>query len=71
MNYNIKTSDIIGAIVLFLIWTAMMLFLGMIIEWDKYGRVQRYEIQTKIVEYRLGNMTLGRDTMNVVSEKYK
>ena len=52
-------------------WTLFIFFMGMVYEWDKYSRVQQYEIQTKIVEYRLGNITLGRDTMNVVSEKYK
>jgi hypothetical protein len=43
--------------------------MGTIYEWDKYRRTRDIgvEIQTRIIEYRLGT-TLGRDTFNVIKE---
>lgn len=70
-NWIATNAGAIGLIIFVLGYTTLVFFLGMVYEWDKYGRVQQYEIQTKIVEYRLGNITLGRDTMNVIQEKYK
>jgi hypothetical protein len=44
--------------------------MGTIYEWDKYRRTRDIgvEIQTRIIEYRLGTTTLGRDTFNVIKE---
>ena len=70
-NWIARQANWIAFICVMFSWTLFIFFMGMVYEWDKYSRVQQYEIQTKIVEYRLGNITLGRDTMNVVSEKYK
>jgi hypothetical protein len=33
--------------------------------------VQKLEIRTKIIEYRMGTTTLGKDTVNVIEETPK
>jgi hypothetical protein len=47
--------------------------MGIVYEWDKYRRVRDIgvEVQTRIIEYRLGTTTLGRDTVNVIKETPK
>jgi len=73
---KIKKSDIISGIVLILFilgYTTIIFFMGIVYEWDKYRRVRDVgvEIQTRIIEYRLGTTTLGRDTVNVIKEAPK
>lgn len=70
-NWVARKANWIAFIFVVFAYTLGIFFLGMVYEWEHYGRVQQYEIQTKIIEYRLGNTTLGRDTMNVIKEKYK
>lgn len=70
-NWIARQANWIALICVIFAWTIFMFFMGMVYHWEKYSRVQQYEIQTKIVEYRLGNTILGRDTMNVIQEKYK
>lgn len=70
-NWVARKANWIALIFVVFAYTLGIFFLGMVYEWEHYGRVQQYEIQTKIIEYRLGNTTLGRDTMNVIKEKYK
>ena len=70
---KMKKSDIISGIVLILFilgYTTIIFFMGIVYEWDKYRRVRDVgvEIQTRIIEYRLGTTTLGRDTFNVIKE---
>jgi hypothetical protein len=73
---KMKKSDIISGIVLILFilgYTTIIFFMGIVYEWDKYRRVRDVgvEIQTRIIEYRLGTTTLGRDTVNVIKEAPK
>jgi hypothetical protein len=69
---EIKKSDIIGGIVLFLLWTVMIFLLGVLWQLDQnLKQVKKIDITTKIIEYRMGNVTLGRDTVNVIKEKPK
>lgn len=70
-NWVARKANWIALIFVIFAYTLGIFFLGMVYEWEHYSRVQQYEIQTKIIEYRLGNTTLGRDTMNVIKEKYK
>jgi hypothetical protein len=70
---KMKKSDIISGIVLILFilgYTTIIFFMGIVYEWDKYRRVRDVgvEIQTRIIEHRLGTTTLGRDTVNVIKE---
>lgn len=67
-NWVATYTGAIGLIIFVLGYTTLVFFLGMIYEWDNYGRVKEVEIQTKILEYRLGDLTLGRDTINVIKE---
>jgi hypothetical protein len=73
---KMKKSDIISGIVLILFilgYTTIIFFMGIVYEWDKYRRVRDIgvEIQTRIIEYRLGTTTLGRDTVNVIKKAPK
>jgi hypothetical protein len=69
---EIKKSDTIGGIVLFLLWTVMIFLLGALWQLDQdLKQVKKIDITTKIIEYRMGNVTLGRDTVNVIKEKPK
>ena len=69
---EIKKSDIIGGIVLFLLWTVMIFLLCALWQLDQdLKQVKKIDITTKIIEYRMGNVTLGRDTVNVIKEKPK
>jgi hypothetical protein len=73
---KMKKSDIISGIVLILFilgYTTIIFFMGIVYEWDKYRRVRDVgvEIQTRIIEYRLGTTSLGRDTVNVIKETPK
>ena len=67
-NWIARKANWIAFIFVIFSYTLVIFFLGMVFEWEHYGRVQQYEVQTKIIEYRLGNITLGRDTMNVIKE---
>jgi hypothetical protein len=73
---KMKKSDIISGIVLILFilgYTTIIFFMGIVYEWDKYRRIRDVgvEIQARIIEYRLGTTTLGRDTVNVIKEAPK
>ena len=69
-NWIARQANWIALICVIFAWTIFMFFMGMVYHWEKYSRVQEVEIQTKIIEYRLGTRVLGRDTMNVIKEKY-
>ena len=69
-NWIARQANWIAFICVVFSYTLFIFFMGMVYHWEKYSRVQQYEIQTKIIEYRLGTRVLGRDTMNVVKEKY-
>jgi hypothetical protein len=73
---KMKKSDIISGIVLILFilgYTTIIFFMGIVYEWDKYRRVRDIgvEVQTRIIEYKLGTTSLGRDTLNVIEESPK
>jgi len=54
---EIKKSDIIGGIVLFLLWTVMIFLLGVLWQLDQnLKQVKKIDITTKIIEYRMGNV---------------
>jgi hypothetical protein len=73
---KMKKSDIISGIVLILFilgYTTIIFFMGIVYEWDKYRRVRDIgvEVQTRIIEYKLGTTSLGKDTLNVIEESPK
>ena len=70
---KMKKSDIISGIVLILFilgYTTIIFFMGIVYEWKNYRRVRDIgvEIQTQIIEHRLGTRILSRDTFNVIKE---
>ena len=69
---EMKKSDIIGGIVLLSMWTVMIFLLGSIWQLEQdLKQVKQLEIHTKIIEYRMGTTTLGKDTLNVIEESPK
>jgi hypothetical protein len=69
-NWIATKIEAIGLILFILGYTTIIFFMGIVYEWDKYRRVRDVgvEIQTRIIEHRLGTTTLGRDTVNVIKE---
>jgi hypothetical protein len=72
-NWIVNKIETIALILFILGYTTIIFFMGIVYEWDKYRRVRDVgvEIQTRIIEYRLGTTTLGRDTVNVIKETPK
>jgi ABC-type dipeptide/oligopeptide/nickel transport system permease subunit len=72
-NWIANKIETISLILFILGYTTIIFFMGIVYEWDKYRRVRDVgvEIQTRIIEYRLGTTTLGRDTLNVIEEAPK
>ena len=69
-NWISNRIELIG-LILFVVGYSMFIFcMGTIYKWDKYRRTRDIgvEIQTRIIEYRLGTTTLGRDTIKVIKE---
>jgi len=55
---EMKKSDIIGGIVLLSMWTVMIFLLGSIWQLEQdLKQIKKLEIHTKIIEYRMGNVT--------------
>jgi hypothetical protein len=69
-NWISNRIELIGLILFVVGYSMFIFFMGTIYEWDKYRRVRDVgvEIQTRIIEYRLGTTTLDRDTVNVIKE---
>ena len=69
-NWILNRIELIGLILFVVGYSTFIFFMGTIYEWDKYRRTRDIgvEIQTRIIEYRLGTTTLGRDTFNVIKE---
>jgi hypothetical protein len=72
-NWIANKIETIALILFILGYTTTIFFMGIVYEWDKYRRVRDVgvEIQARIIEYRLGTTTLGRDTVNVIKEAPK
>ena len=65
-NWVARKANWIALIFVIFAYTLGMFFLGMVYEWEKYGRVTEVEIQTKIIQYKLGDLTIGVDTIDVI-----
>lgn len=70
-NWIARKANVIAFLFVVFAYTLFVFFMGMVFEYGQHGRIQEIQIETKIVEYRLGNITLGRDTMNVIKEAPK
>jgi hypothetical protein len=70
-NWIARKANVIAFVFVVFSYTLVMLFLGMVYQAERDNRVQKIDITTKIIEYRMGNVTLGRDTFNVLKEAPK
>jgi hypothetical protein len=53
-------------------WTVMIFLLGSIWQLEQdLKQIKKLEIHTKIIEYRMGTTTLGRDTLDVIEQAPK
>ena len=67
-NWIARKANVIAFVFVVFSYTLVMLFLGMVYQAERDNRVQKIDITTKIIEYRMGNVTLSRDTFNVLKE---
>ena len=69
-NWITNRIEAIGLILFVVVYSTIIFFIGREYEWNKYRRVRDIgvEIQTQIIEHRLGTRILGRDTFNVIKE---
>ena len=69
-NWISNRIEAIGLILFVVGYSTLIFFIGRVYEWDNYRRTRDIgvEIQTRIIEYRLGTRILGRDTFNVIKE---
>jgi hypothetical protein len=69
---EMKKSDIGAGAVLLSMWTVMIFLLGSIWQLEQdLKQIKKLEIHTKIIEYRMGTTTLGRDTFDVINKAPK
>ena len=67
-NWIARKANVIAFVFVIFSYTLGILFLGMVYQAERDNRVQKIDITTKIIEYRMGSVTLGRDTFNVIKE---
>ena len=69
-NWITNRIEAIGLILFVVGYSTIIFFIGREYEWNKYRRVRDIgvEIQTQIIEHRLGTRILSRDTLNAIKE---
>ena len=69
-NWISNRIEAIGLILFVVGYSMIIFFIGREYEWNKYRRVRDIgvEIQTQIIEHRLGTRILSRDTLNAIKE---
>ena len=69
-NWITNRIEAIGLILFVVGYSMIIFFIGREYEWNKYRRVRDIgvEIQTQIIEHRLGTRILSRDTLNAIKE---
>ena len=71
-NWLARNGNVIAALLTIFAYTVLIFFLGALWQLEQdLKELQKLEIRTKIIEYRMGTTTLGRDTLNVVEEAPK
>jgi hypothetical protein len=71
-NWLARNGNVIASLLTIFAYTVLIFFLGALwqLEHD-LKEVQKLEIRTKIIEYRMGTTTLGSDTLNVIEKTPK
>jgi hypothetical protein len=71
-NWLARNGNMIAALLTIFGYTVLIFFLGALWQLEQdLKQVKQLEIHTKIIEYRMGTTTLGRDTLNVIEESPK
>lgn len=71
-NWLARNGNVIAALLTIFAYTVLIFFLGALWQLEQdLKQVKQLEIHTKIIEYRMGTTTLGRDTLNVIEETPK
>lgn len=71
-NWLARNGNVIAALLTIFAYTVLIFFLGALWQLEQdLKQVKQLEIHTKIIEYRMGTTTLGRDTLNVIEESPK
>lgn len=69
-NWIARKGNVIGLLLFVFGYTALIFLMGALWQLEQdLKEVQKVKITTQIIEYRLGNVVLGRDTMNVIKEQ--
>jgi hypothetical protein len=66
-NWLARNGNVIATLLTIFAYTILIFFLGALWQLEQdLKELQKLEIRTKIIEYRMGTTTLGRDTLNVI-----
>ena len=69
-NWLARNGNVIAALLTIFAYTVLIFFLGALWQLEQdLKQVKQLEIHTKIIEYRMGTTTLGKDTVNVIKEE--
>jgi hypothetical protein len=71
-NWLARNGNVIATLLTIFAYTILIFFLGALWQLEQdLKQVKQLEIHTKIIEYRMGTTTLGKDTVNVIDEAPK
>ena len=71
-NWIARKGNVIASVLFVFGYTVLIFLLGAIWQLEQdLKQVKKLEIHTKIIEYRMGTTTLGKDTLNVIEESPK
>ena len=71
-NWLARNGNVIATLLTIFAYTVLIFFLGALWQLEQdLKQVKQLEIHTKIIEYRMGTTTLGKDTVNVIEEAPK
>ena len=71
-NWIARKGNVIASVLFVFGYTVLIFLLGSIWQLEQdLKQIKKLEIHTKIIEYRMGTTTLGKDTLNVIEESPK
>jgi hypothetical protein len=71
-NWIARKGNVIASLFFIFGYTVLIFLLGSIWQLEQdLKQVKQLEIHTKIIEYRMGTTTLGKDTLNIIEESPK
>ena len=71
-NWLARKGNVISLVLFVFGYTVLIFLLGSIWQLEQdLKQIKKLEIHTKIIEYRMGTTTLGRDTFDVINKAPK